>query len=327
MPSFSGPPKLVHPAAELFPLLTGDDLARLAGDIAQNGLLEPIVVYDGLLLDGRNRRRACEMAGVEPRFVEWHGEGGSPVAFIAARNLHRRHLSESQRAAIAAQVKGMFHEEAVERRQARQFGRTWPETDLDPENQFYLGVCNEKPHDSTVCADLHTPGGINARAAGMFNVSPRLVALASRVAKEGDPLLTEAIHAGEATVCDAAAVLSFPREEQRAAVEAIRSGQARTLRQAMQKRRDERAAASGGVPGLPRIDQSERPTPKRLRRVAKAFEGHCETLLRYLDLTAAACGGPNDYTRRMRESVELLRRTMHECVNDFGRSSPRRKVR
>ena len=122
MSSFISPPTLVHPAADLFPLLEGDDLIRLANDIAQNGLLEPIVTYDGLLLDGRNRRRACEMAGVEPRYVEWRGEGGSPVAFIAARNLHRRHLTESQRAVIAAQVKGMFEEEAAERQRARQFG-------------------------------------------------------------------------------------------------------------------------------------------------------------------------------------------------------------
>jgi hypothetical protein len=308
----AAPPTGVHPAAELFPMLAGDELTRLANDIAQNGLLEPIVVYDGLLLDGRNRRRACEMAGVEPRFVEWRGEGGSPVAFIAARNLHRRHLTESQRAAIAAQVKGMFEEEAAERQRARQFGthRKSPSVEV-------AGA--KKTRESPVGADLHRPCRSNEHAAGIFNVSARLVALASRVIKEGDPFLVNAIHTGQVTVCDAAAVLSLSKEEQRAAVAAVRSGEARTLRQAAKRCREERLESSGGVPGLPHVDPSERHSPQRLRRVAKRFNEQCETLLRYLDLTAAACGGPNDYTRRMRENVDLLRRTMHQCTNDFGR--------
>ncbi|HEX5442465.1 MAG TPA: hypothetical protein VFW87_01490, partial [Pirellulales bacterium] len=61
----------IHPAATLFPLMHGVPLGELAADIAENGLREPIVCTDGLVLDGRNRLRACEMAEVEPRFVEW----------------------------------------------------------------------------------------------------------------------------------------------------------------------------------------------------------------------------------------------------------------
>jgi hypothetical protein len=45
-----------------------------ADDIRQNGLVEPVALLDGLVLDGRNRLRACEIAGVEPRFVEWRHE-------------------------------------------------------------------------------------------------------------------------------------------------------------------------------------------------------------------------------------------------------------
>jgi N6-adenosine-specific RNA methylase IME4 len=53
-----------------------------------------------MLLDGRNRKRACEKAGVEPRYVAFTGE--DPVAFIISQNIKRRHLDESQRSAIAA---------------------------------------------------------------------------------------------------------------------------------------------------------------------------------------------------------------------------------
>jgi ParB-like chromosome segregation protein Spo0J len=54
-----------HPAADLFPFMSDDELAELAVDIRAHGLLEPIVLLDGLVLDGRNRLRACEAAGVD----------------------------------------------------------------------------------------------------------------------------------------------------------------------------------------------------------------------------------------------------------------------
>lgn len=110
----------VHPAAELFPLMKGTDFGLLVEDIDANGLREPVLLYQGLILDGRNRLRACEIAGVEPRFVESDGVG-SPLALVLSRNLHRRHLNEGQRAIIAARAKGMFEEEAAERERAHQF--------------------------------------------------------------------------------------------------------------------------------------------------------------------------------------------------------------
>ena len=63
-------PIATHPAAEMFPLLGDDELRELADDIAAHGLREPIVVQGGTLIDGRNRLRACVMAGVEPTTVE-----------------------------------------------------------------------------------------------------------------------------------------------------------------------------------------------------------------------------------------------------------------
>jgi hypothetical protein len=62
-----------HPAAELFPLLGYAELADLAADIRANGLRLPIVTYRGQILDGRNRLRACELAGIVPRFADSTG--------------------------------------------------------------------------------------------------------------------------------------------------------------------------------------------------------------------------------------------------------------
>lgn len=111
----------IHPAATLFPLMEGAELEELVADIRAHGLREEIVLFEGLVLDGRNRLRACELAGEKPRFIAWDGVG-SPLAFVLSRNLHRRHLAESQRAIVAARAKEMFKQEAAASERAQQFG-------------------------------------------------------------------------------------------------------------------------------------------------------------------------------------------------------------
>jgi hypothetical protein len=64
-----------HPACLLFPKLTGFALDELAADIKDRGLIEPIVLLHGQVLDGKNRLAACRIAGVKPRFVAWDGDG------------------------------------------------------------------------------------------------------------------------------------------------------------------------------------------------------------------------------------------------------------
>jgi hypothetical protein len=92
----------VHPAAEVFPMLSEDELSELADDIKANGLLQPIVIKGDLLVDGRNRREACRRAGVEPRVEELNGT--DPVAYILATNVNRRHLTKGQRAMAVAKL-------------------------------------------------------------------------------------------------------------------------------------------------------------------------------------------------------------------------------
>jgi len=91
-----------HEFATLFPMLPDAELQTLADDIAANGLQTPITTLDGMILDGRNRHRACEIAGVDPIFEEYLG--GDPLAFVLSHNLHRRHLNEPQRAMIASKI-------------------------------------------------------------------------------------------------------------------------------------------------------------------------------------------------------------------------------
>src|SRR5262252_9757620 len=85
----------IHPAADLFPMMPDEELQELARDIAENGLIHPIIVDDqDQLIDGRNRLAACKMAGVKPRFEKLNGS--DPVLYILSVNIERRHLSKGQ---------------------------------------------------------------------------------------------------------------------------------------------------------------------------------------------------------------------------------------
>jgi N6-adenosine-specific RNA methylase IME4 len=94
--------KEFHPLANIFPLVEGPEFADLVADIREHGLHEPIVMFEDRVLDGRNRLRACEAAGIEPVFTVYTGD--DPVAFVVSLNLRRRHSDESQRAMVAAKL-------------------------------------------------------------------------------------------------------------------------------------------------------------------------------------------------------------------------------
>jgi hypothetical protein len=158
-----------HELALLFPLMEGEPFDELVADIKENGLRDPIVLLDGKILDGRNRFRACEAAGVQPRFKTY--EGGDPLGFIVSANLHRRHLNASQRAMIAARLASM---------------RQGERTDLEP--------CSNSSKVS------------QPKAARLLNVSRSSLQAAKVVQEHGSPELQQAVTAGEVSVSRAAAM-------------------------------------------------------------------------------------------------------------------------
>ena len=86
-----------HPIANCFPLIEGREFAAFVEDVRANGLLEPIVLYEGMILEGRNRFRACSAAGVASRFEQYAGD--DPIGFVVSASIcGAATSSESQRA-------------------------------------------------------------------------------------------------------------------------------------------------------------------------------------------------------------------------------------
>lgn len=86
-----------HPAAEAFPMMDDGRYGELLADIRENGQREPITVCDGMILDGRNRYRACLEAGVDPITRDFDGD---PWSFAWSLNGARRDLEDVRRALI-----------------------------------------------------------------------------------------------------------------------------------------------------------------------------------------------------------------------------------
>jgi len=96
----------IHPAADLFPLMTGADFDELVESVGHHGLEDDIeLTHDGLLLDGRNRLRACYSSGMPPRFVRKPEVYANDYpGYLARKNLRRRHLSAYDVAAFGERL-------------------------------------------------------------------------------------------------------------------------------------------------------------------------------------------------------------------------------
>ena len=168
------------PLANIFPLMEGAEYDALVADVKANGLHEPIWIYAGKILDGRNRYLAYLAAGFTDDISVREYTGDDPAGFVVSMNLKRRHLNESQRAMVAAKL-------AALRDGQRQVGQL---------------------------ADVPTQEG----AARLLNVGERSVRRAKVVRDQGEPELITAVESGTVSVSAAAAVARLPKVQQREAV-------------------------------------------------------------------------------------------------------------
>jgi hypothetical protein len=93
-----------HPLANIFPLMEGEEFSALVADIKANGLRETIILFEGKIIDGRNRYRACLAARRKPQWETYNAQIEDPVAYVISKNIHRRHLTAEQRREIIAKL-------------------------------------------------------------------------------------------------------------------------------------------------------------------------------------------------------------------------------
>jgi ParB-like chromosome segregation protein Spo0J len=210
-------------------MLAEDELAELAEDIKQRGLLHPIVrTPDGQILDGRNRYAACELAGIEPRFTTY--EGDDPAGYALAVNIARRHLTTGARAVLAEQARrlgGMSTRKAA--------------TGADLHHRRIMDaalVLDYAPHlVPAIVAGLKPLSVAVAEAREHKVIADAVRAKEDRVRK-ADPDLMSLVAEQRMDLDEALAVLDAREEKARREAESLASAEERERRQREQEHRE-----------------------------------------------------------------------------------------
>jgi ParB-like chromosome segregation protein Spo0J len=183
-----------HPLSNIFPLIDGTAFQELVADIKAHGLHEPIWLYEGKVLDGRNRYRACVKAKVEPSFRDY--DGNDPLAFVVSLNLKRRHLNASQLAFVALDI------ERVEAELAKK--RMLSGKKLDPVQQIGQGRSAK-------------------RAAKTIGVNHQYVSDAKRISKKNSDV-ADMVRAGKINLGEGKKLIALPDEARPIAIKALAGG-------------------------------------------------------------------------------------------------------
>ena len=137
-----------HPLSAAFPSMSSDDFAALVEDVRANGQREPVIVLDDMVLDGWHRYSACLQLDIKPAHFTF--AGADPVAFVLSQNLHRRHLSASQRAAAVVACN--------EWAPARRPNKVEPGSTLSQTNAQMAKVAHVTPRTITDAKAAHKAG-------------------------------------------------------------------------------------------------------------------------------------------------------------------------
>lgn len=183
-----------HPISELLPAMSDEELLQLTADIREHGLHQPVVVYEGQILDGRHRFKACEAAGVPPRFTEFHGDDAGAAALVYSANLARRQLSKSQLAIAGAKLKAWHAVRAKERQ-----------------------LSGLKKGAAPVVADSpeRDDGRARDHAAKAVGVGGKLIDQAENVMRKAVPEVARLVEVGAMALNEAAKIAELPKDTQR----------------------------------------------------------------------------------------------------------------
>lgn len=184
----------------IFPEAKPEDFTRLLDDIRQNGFdtKQPVTIYQGEVLDGWNRQRACDELGINPSYTTFSGSDADAIAFVMRTN-KRRNLNSGQWACIAAEADDLLAviREQVEEERRRKQAETQQQTMKQSEPITQKIVEQVQPRQERETA---------TKAAELFNTNRTYVNQAVKM-KERAPEVFEKVKAGRMTMQDATKVV------------------------------------------------------------------------------------------------------------------------
>lgn len=198
----------IHPAAKALPDMTPEEFAALKADIATNHLLCPIELYEDAVLDGRHRLKACEELGIEPDFVDVDLCGQSPSAYAWSLNGARRHLTASQRAAVAVDMLPQLKTEAKQRMAA--------------------GGGDKKSGKGLNPTPITDAGQSREKAAKIVNVDPTYVSKAQKLKNESPDVFSK-VKSGKITITQANREIKDKKVSSRRTGNAKKAAKAKSL--------------------------------------------------------------------------------------------------
>jgi DNA methylase len=217
-----------HEITAMFEDMSAEEYTTLKRSIELNGLQEAIWTFAGKIIDGRQRYRACVELGIEPQFREWDGKG-SLTQFVVSLNLHRRHLTSSQKAAVSHKMLANFEAEAKERQRKAGGSRD-------------ILTASESDTLSQIIDEAKHPNDRKAAAilAEMTGTNRDYVATAKRIAATAPELIDE-VAKGVVTIPEAKYLATLAKTKRKAIIENLASGKAKNAKEARRIVRDEEA--------------------------------------------------------------------------------------
>lgn len=161
----------------------------LKADILRNGLLTPVYLFNGEIVDGRNRYLACRAVGIKPKFQQFTGTESELLPFVVSLNIQRRHLNQSQKACLALEL--------------------LPE--LERLNKANLSSKISAIRKGELSTNLTKPADSRKTAAQSFGVSEGAISTAKRI-KEKSGELFEQVKSGAMKLNAAAKLLTFEKD-------------------------------------------------------------------------------------------------------------------
>jgi len=177
--------------------------------VKKNGLRQNIMIYEGKILDGRNRYRACMAVGEPLRTVKFLGD--DPYEYVTAQNLLRRHISPKQRTLIAAEMANMKRGQYYGNQ--HEGSANWRKAESQPSSNDDGTAKTTAP-----IGGFESSATSQAQAAALLNVPIRTVQRAAVVINKGAPELVAAVRSYDVSISAAAALATLPKEEQAAIV-------------------------------------------------------------------------------------------------------------